>query len=343
MVANVHVPVQIDGSGLVTSVGLCTAAAAAAVRAGLSNPQATRFIDWGGEWISAHVVPMDAPNSRSKLLRMAATAIDECMRATEQSTIETALVLCLPEDSRPSTGDDLGESAIEEISTALGARFSARSSIVRAGRVGGFVGLHRARMLLYEGNADAVIVAGVDSYVNWPALSYFENRYQLLTSKNSDGFMPGEAAAAVRVIRPQPGAGLRCDGLGFATEKATIDSELPLRADGLIEAIREAAQEANCEPHHFELRISALTGEQYYFKEAALAMSRLIRAPTNETDLWHPADCVGEVGAASGPMAVAIAATACAKGYAPGSRILCHLSNDGAERAAAFFRYEAHQ
>ena len=336
----VNQPLQISRSGLVTSVGLSTAETAAAIRAGLSNPQLTRFIDWGGEWIAAHVVPMEAPNPRTKLFRMAAAAIDECLAGTEpESVMGTVLVLCLPEASRPGTGDELGESAIQEISTALGAKFSTHSSTITAGRVGGLVGLHRARMLLYEGKADAVVIAGVDSYVNWPALSHFENRYRLLTSRNSNGFLAGEAAAAVLVTRPKPGAALRCEGLGFASESASIDADLPLRADGLVDAIRAAARDADCKPDDFELRISALSGEQYFFKEAALAASRLIRDPASEADLWHPADCVGEVGAAAGPLAIAIAATACVKGYAPASRILCHLSNDGTERSAAFFRY----
>ena len=74
-------------------------------------------------------------------------------------------------------------------------------------------------------------------------------------------------------------------------------------------------------------------------KEAALAVTRLIRDPMSEAELWHPADCVGEIGAAAGPLAVTLAATACAKGYAAATRILCHLSNDSAERSAAFFSY----
>jgi 3-oxoacyl-[acyl-carrier-protein] synthase I len=336
----VNKPLQIAGSGLVTSVGLSAASAAAAIRAGLSNAQLTRFMDWGGEWIAAHVVPIEAPNPRAKLLQMAATAIGECLASVaRESRIGTALVVCLPEASRPSTGYEVGESVVAELSTMVGTHFSTYSSTIAAGRVGGFVGLHHARTLLYEGKADAVLVAGVDSYVNWPALSHFEDRYRLLTSKNSDGFLAGEAAAAVMVTRPVPGTALRCDGLGFAKESATIDASLPLRADGLVEAIRGAARDADCRPRDFELRISALSGEHYYFKEAALAVSRLIRDPMSEAELWHPADCVGEVGAAAGPLAVALAATACAKGYVTATRILCHLSNDGAERSAAFFSY----
>lgn len=333
-------PLQIVSSGLVTSVGLSTGATTAAIRAGVSNAQVTRFMDWGGEWIAAHVVPIEASNPRAKLIQMAVTAITECLvSVARESSADTALVLCLPESSRPSAGDRLEESAIAELAAVGGTSFSADSSMIAAGRVGGLIGLHRARTLLYEGNAEAVLVAGVNSYINWPALSHFENRDRLLTSKNSDGFLPGEAAAAVMLTRPRPGTALRCEGLGFADESATIDADLPLRADGLVEAIRAAARDADCRPQDFELRITALSGEQYYFKEAALAGSRLIRDPMSGAELWHPADCVGEVGAAAGPLAVALAAAACAKGYAAATRILCHISNDSAERSAAFFTY----
>ncbi|GGD74541.1 hypothetical protein [Caballeronia grimmiae] len=333
-------PLEIIGSGLVTSVGLTSAAAAAAIRAGLSNAQITRFMDWGGEWIAAHVAPIEAHDPHTKLLKMAATAIEECIwRAALEPDMNIAMVLCLPEASRPSTGHELGASAIGEIATLLGTRFSTHSCVITVGRVGGFFGLDRARTLVYEGKADAVLVAGVDSYVNWPALSHFEDRHRLLTSRNSDGFLPGEAAAALMAARPRSGVALRCEGLGFASESATIDTDLPLRADGLVEAIHAAARDADCRPQDFDLRISGLSGEHYYFKEAALAMSRLIRDQGSDADLWHPADCTGEVGAAAGPLGIAIAANACAKGYASGSRILCHLSSDGTERSAAFLSY----
>jgi 3-oxoacyl-[acyl-carrier-protein] synthase-1 len=336
--------VQISGSGLVTSLGLSTAATTAAIRAGLSNAQLTRFIDWGGEWIAAHVVPIDAPDRRAKLLRMAALAVDECLKSAKSlSDAGTALILCLPEPTRPSTGEPLDGTAIEQLAAALNTGFSTQSATIAGGRAGGLVGLQRARTLLHEGKADAVLVVGVDSYVDWPALSSLEDRHRLLTSKNSNGFIPGEAAAAVLVTRAQPGIALRCEGLGFASEAATIDSEMPLRADGLVDAIRAAAHDAHCGPQDYELRIAALSGEHYFFKEAALAVSRLVRAPKADEDFWHPADCIGEVGSAAGPLAIATAAAACANGHARASRILYHVSGDGPERAAAFFRYGALQ
>ena len=53
-----------------------------------------------------------------------------------------------------------------------------------------------------------------------------------------------------------------------------------------------------------------------------------------EFDIWHPADCIGEVGAAALPCMLGVALFAARKAYAPGANILCHLGNDDGKRAA---------
>ncbi len=333
---------RISATGLVTSVGLSTAATAAAVRAGISNAQATRFIDWGGESIAAHSVPIEGGEPGARLLRMATTAVGECWHAADSAS-PPALIVCLAEPSRPGAIQALGPSVVHELANASNIRVSASSTTIAAGRVGGLLALQHARRLMREGAVDSVLIVGVDSYIHWPTLSSLENRHRLLTSRNSNGFIAGEAAAAVMVTCAGTEPGLYCEGLGFAEEAATIDSDLPLRADGLVEAIRRAAADARCPADDFGLHISSLSGEHYYFKETTLALTRLLRQPREDGDLWHPADCVGEVGAAAVPLGLAIAATACTRNYARASRILYHVSGDGRERAAAFLRHGAPQ
>ena len=122
-------------------------------------------------------------------------------------------------------------------------------------------------------------------------------------------------------------------------EPAAIGTELPLRAEGLTTAIKNALTDAGCELHELDFRITDLSGEQYYFKEAALALGRIVRVHKEEFDVWHPAECIGEVGAVAGLAALVLAHSACRKGYAPGPGILCHAANDSGERAAAVLRY----
>jgi 3-oxoacyl-[acyl-carrier-protein] synthase-1 len=173
-------------------------------------------------------------------------------------------------------------------------------------------------------------------------LSAFEERERLLTSQHSDGFIPGEAAAAVLVEplrRDSSQPRLICSGIGFGVEKATEDSGLPLRADGLVAAIKAALADAGCDMGDLDYRITDISGGQYGFKEASLALNRILRKRKEEFDILHPADCVGEVGAASGPVVLAVTLTAMNNGYAPGLNALCHFGNEEGKRAAAVLNY----
>ncbi len=86
----------------------------------------------------------------------------------------------------------------------------------------------------------------------------------------------------------------------------------------------------------FELdgRLCDANGEQYGFKGAALTLTRILRKRKEEFDIWHPAECIGETGAAIVPIMLAVASAAMSKGYAPGPAMLCHCANDDGQRAA---------
>ena len=88
-----------------------------------------------------------------------------------------------------------------------------------------------------------------------------------------------------------------------------------------------------------DYRITDANGEQYVFKEAALAITRILRVRKEEFDIWHPAECVGEIGSAVVPCSLGFALTASRKKYAPGNCVLCHFGNDAGERGAIVMSY----
>ena len=100
------------------------------------------------------------------------------------------------------------------------------------------VALDQARRLLREEGRALCLVAGADSYLRAETLTAYEDRDRLLTGRNSDGFIPGEAGAAVLVGRAGRAAGPEfvCLGIGFGREPAPIESGQPLRADGPLQA-----------------------------------------------------------------------------------------------------------
>lgn len=330
-------PLAVVRTGTVTSVGLSAPAACAAIRSGLTNPSATRFMDSGGNWINSHTVPLEPPlRGLPKLTHMAAMAASECLHdIPREQWSQIPMLLCVAENDRPGRLHGLEDQLLPDICKLLdGAQLSSASRIVAHGRVSVAVALLHARKLVYEENVPAVLILAADSLLFWPTLQEYDRQDRLLTERNSNGFIPGEAASAILVTRPTTSAHLAIVGLGLATESASIDSEQPLRADGLSRAIMDALADAGCELHQLDFRISDISGEQYYFKEAALAYSRTLRQRKEDFDLWHPAECMGETGSAIGPIMIAVAEAAVRKAYAPGPGILLHASNDGGQRAA---------
>ena len=86
----------------------------------------------------------------------------------------------------------------------------------------------------------------------------------------------------------------------------------------MTSAYRIALAEAGIEMNRLGYRISDLVGEQYWFKQSALASLRLLRGRHDFQDIWSPGERLGNVGSAVVPLMVGMAAIAATKGY--GSR-----------------------
>jgi 3-oxoacyl-[acyl-carrier-protein] synthase I len=310
----------------------------------LSNPSLTHFLDAAGERIIAHRVPLpdDSAAGVRRLAQMAALAIEDCLRQVPQSEWSSLpLLLCLPEGDRAGRDEDLDVEILRQIERELQTGFASASGVIAQGRVSVPVALLNARRLLQQRHDQPVLIAAVDSLLNWPSLREIEESDRLLTGENSDGFIPGEGAGAILVGSANIDERLRVSGIGFAMEKASIRSAEPLRGDGLTAALQAAFADASLGMHYMDLRIADMSGEQYYFKEGTLALGRTLRRRKEQLDVWLPAECVGETGAAIGAVTLAVAEAACRKGYAPGRRMLLHFSADDGKRAALVLEFGA--
>jgi 3-oxoacyl-[acyl-carrier-protein] synthase-1 len=180
------------------------------------------------------------------------------------------------------------------------------------------------------------MIAGVDSYLTTLTIAHYLAERRLLTPDNPNGFIPGEAAAAILCARHGAGR-LRLHGLGLAREPAHIynPDDLPLRGDGMTSAYRAALDETGIAMNRLGYRIADLIGEQYWFKQSALANLRLMRDRADFLDLWSPAESLGNIGAAAVPVMIGMAFAAAAKGYAAGNPVLVEASNDAGACGAA--------
>ena len=337
-------PIAITGVGMVTGVGLNAPASCAAIRCALDNFQETRFMDSGGEWIMGCEVPLEQPwRGKTKLLKMAAAAINECL-ANNKRIIpkDTPLFLCLSEHERKGRVIDDDNQFFLDLQTELGVEFHEQSRIIARGHVAVAVALKHARELLQERKVKQVLIAATDSLLVAPTLAHYEQNERLLTSQNSNGFIPGEAGAAlvVEAVHAKPESQLICHGLGFGLEQAHVDSEEPLRADGLTAAIKESLGDAGCGESILQFKITDISGEQYHFKESSLAFSRVDRTKREEFDIWHPADCIGEVGATIGIVMLVVLKAAFEKDYDKGDNVLAHFGNDDGKRSSMILAWE---
>jgi 3-oxoacyl-[acyl-carrier-protein] synthase-1 len=326
--------------GLVASTGYSAPAVCAAIRAKVSNPAETRFRLGDGDWLIGHAVAGFHPlQGINKLVSMASMAVAECLEApaaTSRAAVPP-LILCVAERTRAGRIDGLDDLLFNGIEARLNTRFHGDSMVVPHGRIGVGIALIKAAELVRRGHP-AVVVAGVDTMLNWPTLEALHESERLLSAENSDGFLPGEGASAVLVGGLDNHSAMEVLGVGTGVEASTLDEDLPDRADGLVDAIRMATANAAVPVDDLDYRITDLSGEQIGFREASLALTRTARRRKARFDLWHPAESIGEIGAAAGPALLVVADIAARKGYAPGPGALLHLSNDDGRRAALVTR-----
>jgi len=334
---------HLTAAGMVCSVGLSARAACAAMRAGIAGFAELPFHDRQNEPIIGASIPAPGLGTRrrSRLVRLLALALEDLRRVRpDKDWKKVPLLVGLAEVNRPGGAEDLVATVVDEVQQMLGVQFHpSLSTALPLGHVAGLAGMQLARESARNGSAPESVVSGVDSYVNGAALDWLEKEHRLKTPDNTDGVIPGEAAAAVLVEnRPTMGAA-QIVGLGFGHEKAGVLSEEPLLGLGLADAGRKALAEAALGFHEIDFRLSDVTGENYGFREHTLAHARLMRVVRHEDHaMWHAADSIGDTGAAAGVVQLVMAMAAWGKAYAPGTRAACFTSSVPGERAVAILR-----
>ncbi|MGB8813287.1 MAG: 3-oxoacyl-ACP synthase [Paracoccaceae bacterium] len=334
---------HIKAAGMVTAVGLDAASACAAMRARLDGFGETRFLGAQGGWLVGAPVPL--PRNwigQMRMARLLAGAISEVFRKVPAAEGNATLILCLAEETRPGRPVPDPEPLLRLLSEIVGLAPDTKTRVVAHGRPSGFVALQQARRLITEGAAQNVLIAGVDSYLTTLTVAHYLESARILGPGNANGFIPGEAAAAILCTA---GEGPLClTGLGLAREEAFIYNDmgtdgdpLPLRGDGMTNAYAQAFDAAGIEMRQLGYRISDLIGESYFFKQTALASIRLLRGRHDFQGLWSPAESVGNIGAAAVPLMIGMALAAAAKGYHGGDPVLIEASGDDGACGAALF------
>jgi 3-oxoacyl-[acyl-carrier-protein] synthase-1 len=340
-------PVVIVALGASTSIGRDAWASAAAVRAGVNHfGQHPFMIDTAGEpmrvaradWLGIDVSGVDRFEA---LLFPAIEQAIEPLMAHAGSVPTVALALGLPAP-RPGVPDSLQGELMKRIARHFAKRFGAAAAFA-SGHAAGLMALEAGLRKLQQGGLDACVVAGVDSYIDADALEWLESCDQLHSAgplNNAWGFIPGEAAGALLLMRADAAERIGAKplatvlGAASAVEAKRIKTETVCLGEGLTEAFRAALQSLPGGALVSDVYCD-MNGEPYRADEYGFTALRTKEAFVSPSEFVAPADCWGDVAAASGPLQVMLSTIAGAKGYARGPLAFAWASAEGGERAAA--------
>lgn len=325
--------VHIIGTGLVAAPGYDAAAACAAIRCKIANVTETAFIVAGEPLFAAQISLPDDLRGHRKVHTLLGCAASEALAEAGPSTAPLLALIAVADPQRPGALLPDDEALLTTLAADLGTTLDPRSRVLRLGRWAGAAAVDEARRAL-AGGQPRVLVVAYDSLLTGATINHLAATGRLITKDQPDGYIPGEAAAALVLGLTPAASSIRLAGLGIGQEPVLRGSDKRLRADGLSAAIRAAVQEAQRPMHQIGWRIAAVRGDQYDFAEDAAAMARTMRQVRPRFDSWTPMDCLGEIGAAALPAVIVVAVHAFRRGYAPGDSVLIHLGGDGPERIA---------
>lgn len=251
------------------------------------------------------------------------------MALSQHSDFHGPLFLALPETRSAFGGSPIRTDFRELLSAQTGACFDQRTSqTFELGRAGGFFALKAALAALDRGIAE-VLVGGVETFLDLRILAVLAQERRLLGDDVRDGFTPGEAAAFVRLGRKsaqRPTTVLRAVGTGH--DPGHRYSEQPALGVGLSAALDDAQWRAARLPL-VRTCFAGLNGESFGAKAWGVAHMRHHALFATELAFEHPADVYGDVGAATGPLLLALADETLRHDHRPGPALCWAASDDG--------------
>ena len=289
----------------------------------------------------------DGKNGVDRLLPMVMPAAKEALFSSQEfshdvDTTSTQILLSLPSPERLDS-ESISKVLLPNLLEAIDWKSLEASAVtaVQDGHSGGIIALRKAMTLLQEKKVKTCLVGGIDSLTDYPSLLWLDRKKRLKTDKRPHGFNPGEAAAflvlELESTARDRGAALLGEVVVTSVEQesAHISSNEPLRGLGLTISIKEALSVADQLNLSIAGMLCDLNGEYYRMKEWSLAMTHVFNGSDVVPPLWHPAEHVGDVGAASAVVNVVLAVDWLKRRVVNGSNMLVWTSSDNGSRGTA--------
>lgn len=315
--------------GATTSIGLDGPGTVASVRCGL-----TRFCeqnelrnDTTGDPIVLALLPTLAEESTAteRMVALAADAGREALRpwleaARTEKLPPLPILLSVP-PPRPGYPVDGERALAQAIIQALPVEPDRhRSELFASGHAGGLSALAQALELLQDPHVPACLVGGTDSPRLLTYLRWLDAQERLKRDGQPHGLIPGEGAGFLLVCREDFMARHRWVPLaGIQRVAQTLEPRLWYQGDAthgeaLTDAFWQVLRPSDGAPLRADVTWCDFNGEPWRSEEWSFAYLRTGKYHGEPLDLRHPADCWGDLGAASAPLLVGLAASELARG-----------------------------
>jgi 3-oxoacyl-[acyl-carrier-protein] synthase-1 len=348
------IQLAVTGHYAISPVGLDGEGTCAALRAGISRvsecdlyqPMPTGPEAAEDETLKAALVPdLDTDvDGLDRLVSLALGALRGLIDRAQLARAElprTGLLVALPAPDAATSSWKLAQTFMPALLARAGIRGLAGTQLAvdQSGHTGVLSLIGRAAALLAAGTVDQCIVLGVDSYIDLDRLHALDIAYRLKSQRGLDGFIPGEASVALLLERTVPRTPTRRRSLARLTLPRLATEPQPLTGDrastgaGLATALEGALCEL-LEPRPPGWVLCDLNGESYRAFEWGLVRVRLAAQLADRIVVQHPADCIGDTGAACGGLLIACATQAFVRKYAREPVATIWTASDGGSRAA---------
>lgn len=338
-------------AGCITPGGLTLAETAASTRARVARLRAIDWLDRRFEPFVVGRVPDDGlpelnstlaaqmrPSRELRMLQLAHAALADALGHLPPQVEAPPLLLALPEHQTTVAVEPTR--FLQRLALQAGPCFDLGNSVAAPrGRAAGLMAVKQALQRIESGQSQFVLIGGVDSLVDLHLLGSFDRAERIRGETISDGFSPSEGAAFIllgdtdtaRAYGMSPMASVSSAATG--QEPGHLYSDEPYLGEGLATAVSGAIDAAQL-PAPIASVFCSFNGERYWAREFGVARIRNAAAFADDAAMEHPAECLGDLGAAHGVVLAALAAHGIARGYrrAPA---LVYASSDHADRAAA--------
>jgi 3-oxoacyl-[acyl-carrier-protein] synthase I len=333
---------NVVAAGARTSLGFDLASSAAAARAGITAFADHPFmIDRSG---APMAVARDADlaldlDRDERLARLAAAAAQDAFEQLPPQAARVSLMIVL---ALPLAGDAAGPVQPAVIAQAVRNALADRVDVVavrasHAGHVAGIAAAQVAAQAAADGFDGYCLLLGVDSWLDAATLEWLDEAELLAVRTRPFGFVPGEAAVALliapRATSPsdRTRATIECGDRAHESE-AALASDQPRLGRALSAAARSTLRAFGSSG--VPVLYADLNGIPERADEVGYSVIRVREHLADELRTVTPAEWFGDVGAATVPLMVALAAVAAAKSYGAGAAALILAQSLGTERGA---------